>query len=45
VDAFRTGEASHSWLQIWLIPAAIAAVVLIAFWALFRDSKDGTVVR
>jgi nucleoside transporter len=45
VDAFRTGEASHSWLQIWLIPAAIAVVVLIAFWALFRDSEDGTVVR
>ncbi len=45
VDAFVTGEASHNWLQIWLIPAAIAAVVLAAFWLLFRDSKTGDVVR
>lgn len=41
VDAFATGEASHNWLQVWLIPAAIAAVVLIGFWLLFRDSKEG----
>ncbi|GAB3757043.1 nucleoside permease [Microlunatus parietis] len=41
VDAFATGEASHNWLQIWLIPAAIAAVVLVGFWFLFRDSKEG----
>lgn len=45
VDAFVTGEASHNWLQIWLIPAAIAAVVLIAFWLLFRESKTDVPVR
>jgi nucleoside transporter len=45
VDAFVTGEASHSWLQIWLIPAAIAAVVLVAFWLMFRESKAGVRVR
>ncbi|MFC7625834.1 nucleoside permease [Microlunatus sp. GCM10028923] len=41
VDSFATGTASHNWLQIWIIPAAIAAVVLVGFWLLFRDSKEG----
>ncbi|SDR82201.1 nucleoside permease [Microlunatus soli] len=36
VDSFATG-GGHSWLGIWLIPAAIAAVVLIGFYALFRE--------
>lgn len=45
VDAFVTGDAAHNWLQIWLIPAAIAAVVLVAFWLLFRDAKQSTEVR
>lgn len=40
VDAFVRGEGAHDWLRIWLIPAAIAAVVLVAFWLLFRDAKE-----
>lgn len=45
VDAFATGEGAHNWLQVWIIPAAIAAVVLIGFWLLFRESKDDAPVR
>lgn len=36
VDSFASASG-HSWLGIWLIPAAIAAVVLIGFYALFRE--------
>ena len=36
VDAFVAGDG-HLWTGIWLIPAAIAAVVLIVFWILFRE--------
>jgi len=38
VDAFLTGD-THLWNRIWLIPAAIAAVVLIMFWILFREEE------
>lgn len=38
VDSFaRTG--GHAWLGVWLIPAAIAAVVLIGFFVLFREDE------
>jgi nucleoside transporter len=36
VDAFALDDG-HVWTRIWLIPAAIAAVVLIMFWILFRE--------
>lgn len=39
VDAFRDGSA-HDWQRIWLVPAAVAGVVLILFAALFRDRMD-----
>jgi len=32
-------QASHTWTQIWLIPMAIAIVVLIFFAVLFRNAK------
>lgn len=38
VDAFVTADG-HSWISIWLIPAAIAAVVLIGFLILFRERE------
>jgi sugar phosphate permease len=36
VDSFATADA-HDWRQIWIIPAVIAAVVLVAFFLLFKD--------
>lgn len=36
VDNFAIPD-NHAWRQIWLVPAAIAAVVLLAFLLLFKD--------
>jgi nucleoside transporter len=38
VDRFAV-EGGHSWQQIWVIPAAIAAVVLVVFFILFRERE------
>ena len=37
VDAHKTTGDLHDWRTIWLIPAAIAAAVLLVFMLLFRD--------
>lgn len=37
VEAYKTGTDSHNWQTIWLIPAGIAAVVLVLFMLFFRD--------
>jgi MFS family permease len=37
-DAYNTAGV-HDWKMIWLIPAGIAAVVLILFIAFFNDKK------
>ncbi len=31
---------ANDWQMIWLIPCVMAAVVTIAFWALFRENKE-----
>src|SRR5919112_3765450 len=38
VDRFATADA-HDWTQIWLIPAGIAAVVLVLFLIFFKDRR------
>lgn len=38
-DAFKTGENAHNWLNIWLVPAAIAGAVLVLFALLFRENQ------
>jgi nucleoside transporter len=38
VDRFAT-EDGHDWTQIWIIPAAIAGVVLILFLIFFKDRR------
>lgn len=40
VAAYKTSETMHDWHAIWLIPAGIAAVVLVLFMLFFRDSKQ-----
>ena len=37
VEAYKTGKDSHNWQTIWLIPAGIAAVVLVLFMLFFKD--------
>lgn len=37
VDSYKTGADSHNWQQVWLIPAGIAAVVLVLFLLLFKE--------
>lgn len=37
VDKWKISETSHNWQTIWLIPAGIAAVVLIFFLLFFKD--------
>jgi nucleoside transporter len=37
VDSFATAPDSHAWRSIWVIPAAIAAAVLVLFLLLFKD--------
>jgi nucleoside transporter len=38
VDRFATADG-HNWTQIWIIPAAIAGVVLVLFLILFKDRR------
>ncbi|WP_205664131.1 nucleoside permease [Alteromonas gracilis] len=38
-DTYALDTGAHSWQQIWLFPAAFAAVVLVLFAILFRKEK------
>lgn len=40
VDHWRTSATSHNWQSIWLIPGAIAGVVLVLFLLFFRDKNQ-----
>lgn len=39
VDAYVTADG-HSWTGIWLVPAAVAVLVLVFFAVLFRDRRS-----
>jgi nucleoside transporter len=39
-DAYQITPTTHDWRMIWLIPAGIAALVLLAFLAFFRDASQ-----
>jgi nucleoside transporter len=36
VDAYRLADGGHAWREIWLVPAGMAAVILVLFAVLFR---------
>jgi hypothetical protein len=41
VEQNRLADATgHNWQNIWLIPAAIAGAVLIAFILFFKEKKE-----
>jgi MFS family permease len=39
-DAYKLTEESFDWKMIWLIPAGIAAVVMILFALFFKENKS-----
>jgi MFS family permease len=47
VNAYSTPEApvGHDWQSIWLVPAAMAGVVLVLFALLFHERGDGRVTE
>jgi nucleoside transporter len=36
VDAYRLADGGHAWREIWLVPAGMAAAILVLFALLFR---------
>ena len=40
VDAYRLTETTHDWRQIWMVPAAGAAIILVVFALAFRPSAS-----
>src|SRR5690606_38408241 len=40
VDNYLNSDGTHNWQSIWLIPAAIAGVVILLFIVFFRDRNQ-----
>ncbi len=39
LDYYKTGESTYDYRSVWMVPAAIAVVVLLLFIAFFRDNQ------
>jgi nucleoside transporter len=42
VDRFALAEGGHTWMRIWLVPAAMAGAVLVLFALFFRSTAGDT---
>jgi nucleoside transporter len=40
VNSYKISDTAHNWQSIWLIPAGIAAAVLIVFVLFFKDKNN-----
>lgn len=38
-DYYKTGDKTYDYLSVWMVPAAIAAVVLVLFILFFKDNQ------
>jgi nucleoside transporter len=38
-ESFKT-DGAHNWQQVWMVPAAIAAAILVFFLIFFKDEKN-----
>jgi nucleoside transporter len=45
VDAYRLADGTHDWRSIWIVPAAMAAVIMIVVALLFRPAAEPAPVR
>jgi len=39
LDMYTRPDGSHDWLSVWIVPAVIAAIVLVLFVLFFTDKK------
>ncbi len=39
IDVNGIATVSHNWREVWMVPAAISAVVLVLFIVFFKDNK------
>lgn len=40
VDRYKTGDTTHNWTSIWMIPAYIAAAVFVYFILFFKEKRE-----
>jgi nucleoside transporter len=44
VDAYRLADGTHNWRDIWMVPAAMAAVIMVVFALVFRETPQPATV-
>ncbi len=42
IEKYKLADGTQNWQMVWLVPAAIAAVVMILFALIFKNDKKAT---